>query len=575
MTARTRTTRGLQGDARSRIGRRGAATEQPTEGASAGSTPPQSGGILGALAAAVEEPPGAGERVLDVQLGALAPHPDNVRDALGDVTSLAASIAERGVLQPLVVVSRAAFGAARPDVELDAGAEWVILAGHRRLAGAQLAAAPTVPVVVRDELAGDDDAVVSMLVENLQRQDLTPMEEARAFGRLRGRGFSERRISKETGVSAGQVHKRLSLLRLPEPVAAALGSGALTVADALRLLELPDGEIAAAWSDAQRDTWRGVRGVVEYRLAVAEADALAGRLREQLRAAGIELIDDPAAEFGRDHYRHQLGANFAVPGVEARVADGAPPLPDGALAHVARHGQRAFVGYYTRDPADDHYGTVGGASGGSTTNPGPAGPGAGGGLSDEEERRRRDAAAERERARLAADARAQACARLVAGDLDAELAGDILADTLLVSYTVEPYEFAATAAEWCGVDLAALEEGLEPELADAFDDIVGFWMAREAALGGIRARRAAVAVALAEAEHLIAHPMWWPRDGRDGRDADWPERARRHVRRLAAVAGYELTDDDHRRLAPAPAADEPAAAGASGGSTPDPEGSPA
>lgn len=156
--------------------------------------------------------------------------------------------------------------------------------------------------------------------------------------------------------------------------------------------------------------------------------------------------------------------------------------------------------------------------------------------------------------------------------------GGILADTLLVDHTVEPYEYAATAAQWCGVDLAALEAGLDPDVAgaaEAFDGIAGFWMTQEAGRGGIRARRAAVA--LAEDEHLIAHPMWWPRVGRDRRAASWPERARRHVRRLAAVAGYELTDYDREHLGYDPVGDDgsSAARGASAGSTPDPEGSPA
>ncbi|WP_226367316.1 ParB N-terminal domain-containing protein [Pseudonocardia sp. ICBG162] len=93
----------------------------------------------------MEEPPAAGQRVLDVELGALVPHPNNVRDALGDVTSLAASLAQHGVLQLLVVVSRTAFSAARPDVELNASAEWVILAGHRRPAATQAAMTPAVP----------------------------------------------------------------------------------------------------------------------------------------------------------------------------------------------------------------------------------------------------------------------------------------------------------------------------------------------------------------------------------------------------------------------------------------------
>ncbi|MDN5916848.1 MAG: ParB/RepB/Spo0J family partition protein, partial [Pseudonocardia sp.] len=438
MAAKT-SKRGLQSDAAARIGRRSTATEEPADGASGGSTPtaavgPARGGILSAMAAAAEAPPVEGERILTVELGALAPHPDNIRDGMGDVSGIGASIAERGVLQPLVVVSRAAFEAARPDVDLGVGPEWVILAGHRRHAGAQLACVPTVPVVVRDQLAGDDDAVISMLVENLQREDLTPIEQARAFGRLRDRGWSERRISTDTGVSAGQVHKRLSLLRLPEKLVAALGAAELTVADALRLLELPDDELSDAWRDAQRDTWRGVRGVVEARLAAAQAREHAAQLRDRLAAAGVEVVDDLNAEFGADQWHHRLGDHFTVPGVDVPIVAESPALPDDSVAHVSTHGGRARVTYYTRDAdaRDQILGIGAAASGGSThTTPAPE-------LSEADRQRRRDAAAAAERDLAAGDARAQACARLVTGKLDPELAAEILADALLVDHTVEP-----------------------------------------------------------------------------------------------------------------------------------------
>ncbi|MDN5920168.1 MAG: ParB/RepB/Spo0J family partition protein [Pseudonocardia sp.] len=563
--------RGLQGEAAARIGRRSTAPAEDTgDGASSGSTPATAaarGGILGAMAAAAEAPPADGERIRIVELGALAPHPDNIRDGMGDVAGIGASIAERGVLQPLVVVSRAAFEAARPDVDLGAGPEWVILAGHRRHAGAQVACVPTVPVVVRDELAGDDDAVISMLVENLQREDLTPIEQARAFGRLRDRGWSERRISTDTGVSAGQVHKRLSLLRLPEPLVAALGAGELTVADTLRLLELPDDELTDAWRDAQRDTWRGVRGVVEARLAAAQAREHAAQLHTQLGAAGVEVVDDLGAEFGADQWHHRLGDHFTVPGVEVPVVADSPVLPDGAVAHVSTHGGRARVTYYTRDAdaRDRILGIGDGASAGSTQSTGAAG------LNEEDRRRRRDAAAAAERDLAAGEVRAPAGARLVTGQLDPELAAEILADALLVDHTVEPYIVAATAAEWCGADLLDLEN----ELPDDVDDVAVAWMAREAAAGRLAARRAAVAVALAGTENALTHPAQWPY----GQQQQWSAHDRRHVRRLAAHAGYELTVEDHQRLATPDTAHDGAAAGggqgASAGSTPDPEGSPA
>lgn len=558
---------GLTGDAAARIGRRA-----PGEGASSGSTatataeaPPARSGILGAISAAAEQPPAPGERIVDVDVAHLAPHPDNIRDRLGDVTGLGESIAERGVLQPLVVVSRTAFTAQRSDVELDAAVQYVIVAGHRRHAGAIHAGVVTVPVVVRDALAGDDDVVLSMIVENVQRTDLSPIEQARAFGRLRDRGWSERRIAKETGVSPGQVHKRLQLLRLPAKLTAALGDGQLTVADALRLLELPDSEISSAWSQAKREEYRGINGVVTARLAAIAARERADQLRSALVAAGLRLIDDPDAEFGSRPWNHMLPGAYAVPGADPAVrgiasGDDAAPPPADVLAHVYTQGERLHLSWYSTQAREDEPRSGGGitapADPGASSGSGSAGASSG---STDAPAATVDPAAAQERARLlrerqeraeavraASEARAAACARIVTGRLDPELAVEILADAVLVDVVLEPYEYAAVAAEFCG-------QPVDEDDVDGGDDPVATWLHRQAAAGPLAARRAAVAVALAEVENSLG---WTGGDGRD-----WTSHEARHVRRLAAHGGYELTSDDEQRLAVL-------ATSASAGSTP-------
>jgi ParB family chromosome partitioning protein len=127
----------------------------------------------------------------------LAAHPDNIRDELGDLTDLTASIAARGVLEPLIVV---------PD-----GDGYRILAGHRRNAAALAAAQTTVPCIVRADLAGGSDQVITMLVENIHRRDLTLVEEVRGYAQLALAGLTPVKIAKATGTRPAQVKRSLTV----------------------------------------------------------------------------------------------------------------------------------------------------------------------------------------------------------------------------------------------------------------------------------------------------------------------------------------------------------------------------
>lgn len=137
--------------------------------------------------------------------------PDGVREDPGDVAGLAATIAERGLLQPLGVVS------------IGGGRYRVVYGGRRRAAAEQLGL-EKIPCIVLD---GDDpDLLLRQLIENLQRQDLNDIEQARAFARLRARLVEE--------------HGRLPDHELDEAVGAAVGLSGRTVRRYLGLLELPD-----------------------------------------------------------------------------------------------------------------------------------------------------------------------------------------------------------------------------------------------------------------------------------------------------------------------------------------------
>lgn len=136
-----------------------------------------------------------------VAVADLHPDPDNLRADVGDVSELAATMREVGLLQPIV---------ARRS-----GPRLVIVAGHRRHAAAQLLGWETVECVIHAPMSADD-VLVAMLVENGQRAALDPIEEARAINRMRkARGMSSVEVGAQLGRSQSWVDMRLSLLDLP------------------------------------------------------------------------------------------------------------------------------------------------------------------------------------------------------------------------------------------------------------------------------------------------------------------------------------------------------------------------
>jgi ParB/RepB/Spo0J family partition protein len=151
---------------------------------------------------------------------------DNVRRQLGDVDELAASIKTAGLLEPLVVTPREEGG-------------YLVVCGARRLAGAAKAGVERVPATVRE--FSEAERVEAMTIENLQRENLTVLEEAEAYRRLTDEfGLSQRELAKRVGRTQGHVSKRLALLELPEAAQQAVDSGRITLEDAQLLSKLRD-----------------------------------------------------------------------------------------------------------------------------------------------------------------------------------------------------------------------------------------------------------------------------------------------------------------------------------------------
>lgn len=149
----------------------------------------------------------------------LRANPANVREQLEEIGPLAASIRTHGILQPLIVnCARGAF---------------LVTDGHRRLAAAKLAMVPAAPCLVTSG-AGTRDVIATMCAAAMH-QELTPMEQARAFERLRAEGMTTTDVALSTGYSPRLVRQRLLLLSLPPEAQDLLDEGTLTVTAAAEL----------------------------------------------------------------------------------------------------------------------------------------------------------------------------------------------------------------------------------------------------------------------------------------------------------------------------------------------------
>src|SRR5437762_5783469 len=170
-------------------------------------------------------PPPAGERLVPVQ--DIVPNPDQPRRHFDEeaLTSLADSIRRHGLLQPLVV--RRIAG------------RFELIAGERRLQAAKRAGLESVPVVVRE--ARPEERLELALIENLQRENLTPLEEAEGYRHLMDvYALTQEEIAQRVGKSRPAITNTLRLLTLPDAVKAQLEGGELSAGHARAVLALED-----------------------------------------------------------------------------------------------------------------------------------------------------------------------------------------------------------------------------------------------------------------------------------------------------------------------------------------------
>jgi ParB family transcriptional regulator, chromosome partitioning protein len=176
--------------------------------------------------------------IRSVPIEAICPSPFQPRRhfAEEELEGLAQSIRGKGIVQPLLV--RPVDDAAGDGAQ-DGGAEYELVAGERRWRAAQRVGLHEVPILVRG--FSDSEVIEIALVENLQRADLSALEEAEAYSRLmREFGRSQASLADSVGKSRSHVANTVRLLSLPEPVRRSLDEGALSAGHARALLGAPD-----------------------------------------------------------------------------------------------------------------------------------------------------------------------------------------------------------------------------------------------------------------------------------------------------------------------------------------------
>jgi ParB family chromosome partitioning protein len=242
-----------------------------------------------------EAPPSVGTGSIDVDIDRLTPNELQPRLQIDDekLEELARSIKAKGIIQPILV---------RP-----AGDGYRIIAGERRWRAAQRAGLLKVPVVVRDLPAGSDQELLELaLIENVQRENLNPLDEAIAYQRLADQfSLTQEQIAAAVGKDRSSVANFIRLLKLPDEVRADLASGALTMGHARTLLALSD---AAAQRHAARE-------VISRSLSVRETEALVKRLEAPPAARATPAqapTPDVHTRAAEDRMRFALGAKVRI-----------------------------------------------------------------------------------------------------------------------------------------------------------------------------------------------------------------------------------------------------------------------
>ncbi len=247
--------------------------------------PQKQAGVPAAASTAVAVRPAPAETgVLNVPLAEIAVNPQQPRTAFRhhELEDLTNSIREHGIIQPLVLTRRPAGG-------------YELIAGERRLRAARLLGLKTVPAVLRS--AGDSrDKLLLALIENIQREDLNPIEEARAYAKLASDfNLTQEAVAQKVGKGRSTVANTVRLLDLPDEVQQAIAAGTIPAGSARAILGFKD--------DASR---------LAYFRKLMEQGATTRQVEAQVRKATGRRRKDPAVAAVEEQIRNKLGQRVEI-----------------------------------------------------------------------------------------------------------------------------------------------------------------------------------------------------------------------------------------------------------------------
>ncbi|MCX7825610.1 MAG: ParB/RepB/Spo0J family partition protein [Verrucomicrobiae bacterium] len=243
-------------------------------------------------------PPPPGDTVIQIELANIRANPFQPRTKFEQqaLEELIASIRERGIVQPLIV---------RPAAD---GQGYELIAGERRLRAARELGLATVPALVRK--ADDRDSLELALIENLQREDLNPIEEAQGYQQLIQRfGLTQEQVAQQVGKNRATVANSLRLLALPEDVQAWVRDGQLSVGHAKVILGLT---IAEEMKLVAERVLRDGLNVRDTEKLVERIKATTGRRQALRRKRGAEVEKPPHVLALENTLCQKLGTKVTV-----------------------------------------------------------------------------------------------------------------------------------------------------------------------------------------------------------------------------------------------------------------------
>jgi len=226
-----------------------------------------------------------------ISIDSIQPNPRQPRREIiqSELEELAASIREHGILQPLVVTREA-------DSD-----RYTLIVGERRLRAAALVGLTSVPAIVRD--ASELQRLELALIENIQREDLSPIESAEAYQTLAEEfGLSHEQIAAQVGKSRVAITNAIRLLKLPEVVLKALEDGHITEGHARALLALPTPQAQSA----------ALQTILRHNLTVRQAEELTRKMSGEKPQVIPKPVKPSAVRDLEERMRNRLGTKVSI-----------------------------------------------------------------------------------------------------------------------------------------------------------------------------------------------------------------------------------------------------------------------